>query len=184
MDEEKLIKQAQKGDWQGFEDIVKRYQGKVYNMALMLTKDSMQAEELSQQAFIKVWKKIRKFNFGSSFSTWLYRLVHNTYLDYLRSQTKRHQREVSLDLMYDIKSTDTPEDNLQKDELKDLVRRALDKLPPKLRLVVIYYDLSGLSYSEIASIIKRPIGTVKSQLFRGRKLLRKDLGNIYDLAIV
>jgi len=184
MDEEKLIKQAQNGDWQGFEDIVKKYQGKVYNIALMLTKDSIQAEELSQQAFIKIWKKIGKFNFRSSFSTWLYRLVHNTYYDYLRSQAKRHQREVSIDRIYDIKSPDTPEKELQKDELKDLVKRALDKLPLKLRLVVIYYDLSGLSYSEIASISKRPIGTVKSQLFRGRKLLRKELGNIYDIAIV
>lgn len=180
MNEKELIIKATEGDWRSFEEIVRNYQDKVFSIALMLTKDGIEAEELAHLSFIKLWRNLGKFNFKSSFSTWLYRLVHNTFYDYLRKRKRWQANEVALEKFHSLEGTDDPYRDLQAGELKEIVKNALEKLPEKLRLIVVYYDMEGMSYKEISGIIKRPAGTVKSRLFRGRELLRKELGNIFE----
>ncbi|MFC2060958.1 RNA polymerase sigma factor [Elusimicrobiota bacterium] len=185
INEKKLILKAQKKDWQSFEGIVKKYQDKIYSISLTLTGNRLEAEELAQRAFIKLWKKIGKFEFRSAFSTWLYRLVHNIFYDYVRSEKRKRNIEVPLEKFHSLADKEADiYSKLEEKELKEILYRTINRIPEKLRMVVIYYDIEGMSYKEIAGIIRKPIGTVKSRLNRGRSILRNELGNILGAANV
>ncbi len=185
INEEKLIERAQQKDEQSFEKIVKNYQDRVYSISLTLTGDRLEAEELAQRAFIKLWRKIGKFKFRSKFSTWLYRVVHNIFYDYVRSEKKKKNIEVPLEKIHSLTDKEpNMYSKLEKEELKEIIHGTINKIPKKLRMVVIYYDIEGMSYKEISGIIRKPMGTVKSRLNRGRSILREKLGNILGAANV
>ncbi len=177
-DKKELVKRAQSGDWKSFEELVDIYKDKVYSIALTLTKDRIEAEEVSHLAFLKLWRKIGKFKFKSSFSTWFYRLTHNTFYDYVRKKKRKKKSTVAIDKFYSLKSNSNPYDSVKDEEARELIKKALKEVPEKLRMVVVYYDLQGMSYKEISKVIRRPMGTVKSRLSRGREILKQELGNI------
>ncbi|MCD6311883.1 MAG: sigma-70 family RNA polymerase sigma factor [Elusimicrobia bacterium] len=177
MEETALIKQAQDGDLDSFEVIIRRHESNIYNLALLLTHNDVEAEEVAQQVLVKIWKKLGKFKFKSSFNTWAYRITHNTFYDYLRKKSRLRECAEELPVLTDSAN---PYDALETEERRKIVGAALKKLPDKFRRAVIMYDFEGLSYEEISKILNRSVGTVKSRLFRARALLRKELGNFFD----
>jgi len=176
---ELLIRNAQNGDNASFARIIDLYGEKVYRIALALTKDPVEAEEVSQLVFIKLWKNICKFKFRSSFYTWFFSLMHRTFLDWARSKKSRHTRFVPFDTTKALAAENGDMvDILEKSEIQDIIYGAIDKIPIKYRIILIYFDIEGMSYEEISQMTGLPSGTVKSRLCRARKILREKIGNI------
>ena len=166
------------GDVNAFEVLVKEYEKNVYNLALRMTGNSEDAADMSQEAFIKAYNSLSSFRGDSKFSVWLYRIVSNVCLDYLRSRTRKPTvslstenddgEEVELDIADESQS---PELLLDRSLTRDAVRRGLAALPPDHREILLLREIQGLSYEEIAAALGLEAGTVKSRIFRARKKL-------------
>lgn len=178
------------GDVNAFEKLVKEYEKNVYNLALRMTGNSEDAADMSQEAFIKAYNSITSFRGDSKFSVWLYRIVSNVCLDFLRSRSRKQTVSLSAenddgeDVELDIADeTQSPELLLDRSMTRDAVRRGLAALPPDHREILLLREIQGLSYEEIASVLGLEEGTVKSRIFRARKKLCSFLikdGNIPD----
>lgn len=178
--EQKLIKKCMNGNLKAFDELIEKYEKTAYNIALKMLKNPEDAMDVSQEALIKVFKSIKSFNFESAFSTWLYRIVTNTCLDFLRKQNKNvysidnpiytEDGEIERDIPGDL--SDTPEEMLEKKLTKELVNNSIEKLDENHRVVIILRDIQGFSYDEISSILECSIGTVKSRINRARKSLK------------
>ena len=174
--DETLAGQAALGDRAAFETLVRRYQPRIYRLAgILVGDDRHEAEDLTQETFIRAYRAIGQFRGESTFRTWLHRIALNVIWSY---RTRRRQRSLpSLETHGDgdhqvpdvATSADDPEVSLIR---RDTIDRALAALSADARLVVILRDIQGLEYQEIASIIGVPIGTVESRLFRARRRLR------------
>ncbi|MGF7056529.1 RNA polymerase sigma factor [Brassicibacter mesophilus] len=177
--ERRLIKKCTKGDIEAFEELIAKYEKTAYNIALKMLRNQDDAMDISQEAFIKVFKSIKTFNFESSFSTWLYRIVTNTCLDFLR---KKNNNVYSIDspintedgeIQRDIPDTvNTPEEMLEKQLTKELVQKSINKLDNNHKAVIILRDIEGFSYEEISRILDCSLGTVKSRISRARNNLK------------
>lgn len=182
IDELKCIKKAANGDAGAFEALVVRYQAQIYNLCLRMTGNPDDASDMTQEAFLKVWRHLDSFHFDSSFSTWLYRLASNCCLDFLRSQ-KRHptvsltvENDDEEDQILDVTDTaPTPEEHAISAEEKELLRLAMLQLEEEQRQILTLRVVNDLSYTEIAEILDVKEGTVKSRLSRARENLRKKL---------
>lgn len=183
-----VIRAVLNGDINAFETLVKEYEKNVYNLALRMTGNSEDAADMSQEAFIKAYNSLSSFRGDSKFSVWLYRIVSNVCLDYLRSRTRKPTvslstenddgDEVELDI---ADETQSPELLLDRSLTRDAVRRGLASLPPDHREILLLREIQGLSYEEIAAALDLEAGTVKSRIFRARKKLSSFLikdGNI------
>ena len=148
----------------GFKMLVEKYQNQVINLAYSLSRDFSLAEDIAQEVFLKIFKKINSFQRKSSLSTWIYRITLNMSYQFLRKR--------KFSLFSPKKHSFSPEDTQEK---KEIINIGLNRLPLKYRVVVILKDLQGLSYKEIARILNCRIGTVESRLFRARILLKKIL---------
>ena len=179
MDETVFIQEAKKGDKTAFEKLVFKYQQKVYNYALRMTGDPTQSEDICQEALIKAYCSIASFRGDSSFSTWLYRIVYNTWQDHWRKEGRSSEMKVYFSEDADeIKSdlTDAASrlfyDRLRQEEIQDWIAKLITQLPQEFRTILILRDIQGFSYQEIAEIVDASIGTVKSRLNRARNQLR------------
>lgn len=173
-----LIADILTGNADAFERIVKEYEKGVYNLALRMSGNREDALDISQEAFLKVYRSLSAFRGDSKFSVWLYRIVSNTCLDYLRIRKRRN--EVPLSVENDEGETeepDIPDDSFDPQKLlerkitRQALRRGLDSLPEDQRKILILREVQGMSYEEIASILSIESGTVKSRIFRARKKL-------------
>jgi RNA polymerase sigma-70 factor, ECF subfamily len=170
-----LVGRALEGDVVAFEELVGHYQRKVYTFALALSGDPEQAKDLSQDALVKVYRSLGSYRFQSSFSTWLYSVVRNTFLDERRSKLAR---ERSIDhssagaLEEELDSAVGAEESLLREEARRELLSALHQVPEPFREVVFLTDLQGLAYDETAKVLSVRVGTVKSRLSRGREALR------------
>ncbi len=185
-----VIQAVLDGDVNAYEALVKEYEKNVYNLALRMTGNSEDAYDMSQEAFIKAYNSLTAFRGDSKFSVWLYRIVSNVCLDFLRSKNRRPTvslstenddgEEVELDVADDSNS---PELVLERGLTRDAVRRGLAALPDDHREILLLREIQGLSYDEIGEVLGIEPGTVKSRIFRARKklcaFLIKD-GNIPD----
>lgn len=179
--EYKLIKKAIAGDTAAFESLIIPYEKKVYNIALQMFKNEHDAYDAAQEVLIKVYKNLGKFNFQSAFSTWLHRLAMNTCIDEYRKRKRHMTHTTSMDQTKDGQDKSvrqyedqgpTPEEVLlQKEEVRE-VRDALDRMKEEQRIMIIYRDLQGLTYDEIAKICECNLGTVKSRISRARRSLK------------
>ncbi len=179
---------AAKGDDRAFEELVRLYEKRVYNMALRSTGSAEDAFDLSQEAFIRVWKSLKNFKGESKFSTWLFRIVSNLCTDYIRKQARRNETSLMVegeeDEQFEMELPDEradPERELSRIELRREIDYAVSKLSPEHREVFILREVDDLSYGEIAQLLEVEEGTVKSRLSRARKNLRDILlarGNI------
>jgi len=182
MDENALIRSAQKGDIDAFNRLVLAYQHQVYNLAYRIMGEEAAAADATQEAFISAYNHLNSFR-GGSFKSWLLRIVTNACYDDLRRRKRRPATSLE-DLMsdengeaeFDLPSpTDGPETILQQREMAELLQRGITTLPDDQRIVLVLSDVQGMSYEEIAEITKSNLGTVKSRLNRARTKLREYL---------
>ncbi len=185
-----VVRRVQSGDVNAFEDLVAAYEKNVYNLALRMTGSREDAEDMAQEAFLKAYNSIRSFRGDSKFSVWLYRIVSNVCLDYLRKRGKRQTVSLSAEdddgeqVQLELADTaQSPETLLEKKLTRESVRRGLERLPPDARQILLLREIQGLSYEEIGETLGLEPGTVKSRIFRARKRLCAFLlaeGNIPD----
>ncbi len=172
-----LLEKAVNGDIQSFELLIKKYQKFAYNIALNYLKNIDEAEDATQEALIKAFKYLKNFHMESKFSTWLYRIVINTCKDELRKKSKENN-------IISLNANDTYEDEIEdlsyeplktieNKELSNGLKEAINQLKIKYKEVIILCDVNDISYNEISDILKIPVGTVRSRINRGRKMLRK-----------
>ncbi len=174
MEEFKLIRQAVDGDMAAFEKLIIPYEKKVYNVALGICKNEQDAYDISQEVFIKVYKKLSSFEFNSRFSTWLYRIVKNTALDYLRKEGRFRDRQIGDEnlLVFPDDAPEPIEEIIEKENV-DFVRYYLDRLGEPDRSMLIFREMDGLSYEELSKVFDMKMGTVKSRIFRAKKKLKE-----------
>lgn len=185
-----IVRKVLGGDANAFETLVLEYEKNVYNIALRMTGNSEDAADMTQEAFIKAYNSLQSFRGDSKFSVWLYRIVSNVCLDFLRSKNRRPTVSLSVedddgeDAQLDVADeSQSPELLLDRKLTRDSVRRGLDSLPPDYRQILLLREIQGLSYDEIAQALSLEVGTVKSRIFRARKRLCTfliDDGNISD----
>lgn len=166
------------GDVNAFETLVLSYEKNVYNLALRMVKNSEDASDMAQEAFIRAYNSLASFRGESKFSVWLYRIVSNVCLDFLRSRSRHptvslsvendEGEETELDIPDESQS---PEALLGRRLTRDSVRRGLDALSEEYRQILLLREIQGLSYDEIAETLSMELGTVKSRIFRARKKL-------------
>ena len=188
-----LIARCQKADIAAFNEIVARYKGKIYNYLFRMTGSAEDAEDLTQEVFVRMYTNIGSFRAEASLSTWLFRIAGNLCVDSFR-RSKKHRAMVQGSLDAPIvgsggdgvdegtgASRDVPDWSQEPDsvfarkELGSQIHAALQKLPPKLRSAIILHDIEGLAYEEIAAAEGIPLGTVKSRIFNARVALRERL---------
>ena len=177
-----LVARVQAGDKSAFDLLVKRYQHKIIGLVGRYVRDQSEALDVAQEAFIKAYKALDGFRGDSAFYTWLYRIAINTAKNY---QVARSRRPPDTDLDYedvyaadsdsDLRDLETPENSLYRDELYEVMTRAIEELPEELRVALTLRELEGMSYEEIASVMDCPIGTVRSRIYRAREAVDKEL---------
>ena len=189
MDELALIQTAQHGDLDSFNTLILHYQDMVFHTALRILGDEDLAADASQEAFISAFRSINSFR-GGSFKAWLMRTVTNACYDELRRQKRRPTTPLEPDTK-DGEEMDsprwladpnmTPAEKSEADELEHAIQHCLDALPTDFRTVVVLADIQGLDYSEVATAIHVPLGTIKSRLARARLRLRECLRGFEEL---
>ena len=180
-----LVQRAQANDRAAFNEIVLRYKSKVYNYIFRMVHHALDAEDLTQETFLRAYLSIRSFQSRASLNTWLFRIATNLCIDYSRKNKKAQAVTSSLSMEGDDEESEgqrdipdvafDPQRMLLNKELGLMLNRALSELPEKLRTVVLLYDIEGLPYDEISAIVGCPLGTVKSRLFNARSALRDKL---------
>ena len=172
-----LIDGCLRKDAASWEEIVSRFRRKVFHIAYKFTGRHAEAEDLTQEIFLKVYKSLDKFNRDADFSTWLGSVARHYCIDHYRAS--KREREVLVDDLLAFDHATASSGNLQRAledrDVRGLVRRGLDQLAPKLREAVVLRDLQGLSYQEMAERLELPEGTVKSRINRGREELVRRL---------
>ena len=166
-----------------FEELVLRHQSQIYRVAYRLAGNHDDAEDLAQEAIIEAFRAFDHYQPGTYFDRWLYRIMSRTYIDTVRRRNRRPT--VSLDAPMGPDGAplvtvvgDSKEDPQQMTEAADLdgtIQAALDRLPEEFRTAVVLADIEGLPYDEVASVLRCPVGTVRSRLHRARQMLREAL---------
>ncbi|AGA56568.1 RNA polymerase sigma factor, sigma-70 family [Thermobacillus composti KWC4] len=180
--EARLARKALKGDQQAFAEIVGLYQDKLYHMAFRMLGSRQEAEDVVQEAFLRVYRNLDRYDEGMKFSTWIYRIATNLCIDRLRKRKATYSLDAEstehegLDGYAVIPSDDrTPESEMLLSETQRIVRQAIDTLPAKYKSVMVLRYLHGLSLQEIGEVLDMPVTTVKTRVHRGREYLRKKL---------
>jgi RNA polymerase sigma-70 factor (ECF subfamily) len=166
-----LIRQAQRGDRKAFGQLVRRHREGVVNVVYRLCGDAELAEEAAQEAFIRAWTNLPRYQPRSPLRNWLYRIASNVAIDALR----REKETVELEAVPLVHPDGGPEALFERQERGETVRQAVLDLPPASRAVIVLREYEGLSYKEIADTLDIPIGTVMSRLNYARGLLRENL---------
>jgi RNA polymerase sigma-70 factor (ECF subfamily) len=181
-----LIELSQAGDSAAFRMLVERHQRRVFAIALGLVRDEQDAREIAQEAFLRVHRGLAQFQGGSSFFTWLYRIVTNLSIDLMR---KPARREAELHFALELDDADSPLlpqstdadpfDVVRRGELSARIQLALEALPPYHRGVILMREVEGMSYEEMAEAMQVSKGTIMSRLFHARKKLQRALSDCH-----
>lgn len=180
--DQQLVARVQKGDRRAFDLLVIKYQHRILALVNRFVSDHAEAQDVTQEAFIKAFRALPAFRGDSAFYTWLYRIAVNTAKNHLIS---RGRKTPTTDVDWDdaavfseedrMRDTDTPDGLLQRDQLKAVVFSAIDALPEELKVAVTLREIDGLSYEEIAQVMDCPIGTVRSRIFRAREAIDRKM---------
>ena len=180
VDESVLVDRARRGDLGAYDELVQRYQQRVYATVYHMTSNHEDANDLAQEAFIKAYQALKSFKGGSSFYTWVYRIAVNKTINFLKQRKNRtHLSLNDLDFnaendpdLVALTSDKTPRREANLTELQEKLNEAMQQLSEQHRLVVTLHDVQGLSHEEIAAIMECNIGTVRSRLFYARQQLQ------------
>ena len=184
-----LIERCKSGDYTAFDELITVYRGKIYAMIFNMIRNEADAWDLSQDVFIKAWKSLSKFEGRSAFYTWIYRIAHNATYDWMRKKKVEGAGEFNDEMLNEAepgsptspKVYDAPDQNVQRAELQNKIKTAINSLSEDHREVILLKEVEGLSYQEIAESIGSSIGTVMSRLYYARKKLQETLkDNVYD----
>lgn len=189
IDERLLIERCKAGDREAFDVLVRAYEKRVYNLAYRLSGSYDEANDISVDAFLRVFQAIHLFRGDAHFSTWLFRIVTNVYLD--RRKRVRNKQHLSLEEYIELEENSVarqvedpapgPQEAVENQQKSQILQTAIDELPDYQRAMVILYHTEGLSYEEIAAVFSLPIGTVKSRLNRARLILKNKLEPVKEL---
>lgn len=176
-----LVRSSQEGDLRAFDELVRRYQQRVYATVYHMTSNHEDADDLTQESFIKAFKALKRFKGDSSFYTWVYRIAVNRTINFLKQRNRRSfhmslndmdmQVEKDADLLMFI-SDKTPRRDIRLNELQEKLNEALMKLSETHRLTVTLHDIQGMAHEEIGKIMDCNTGTVRSRLFYARQQLQ------------
>ncbi|MCS6949609.1 MAG: sigma-70 family RNA polymerase sigma factor [Armatimonadota bacterium] len=183
-DDRQIIERSLRGERDAFDELVRRYERQAYNLAYRLTGNYDDASDVVVEAFVRAFQGLHTFRGDANFSTWLHRIVVNTFLD-LRKRARGRQH-LSLEEQLELDGGDTltrqiedtspgPQELVEQEERERALQWAIDQLPPERRILIVLYHFENLSYEEIAQILNLPVGTVKSRLNRARLALREIL---------
>lgn len=178
---------AQSGDMRAFDRLVAKHRGKIYAMILSMVKNDADAWDLSQDAFVKAWKALPKFEARARFSTWLFRISHNVVYDWLRKRRVESAGELNEEI-FDASLIESgaataprqqkrPDEAMEQKELRGQIRDAIARLSDEHREVILLREVQGMDYKEIAEITQNSMGTVMSRIHYARKKLQTYLGN-------
>ena len=179
-EEDSLVRRAQKGELPAYDDLVRRYQERIYATIYHMTSNHEDANDLAQESFIKGYQALKSFKGGSSFYTWLYRIAVNKTINFLKQRKNRSAMSLN-DLDFNVEkdpdlvaliSDKTPRRDAALAELQKKLNEAMQKLSEPHRLVVTLHDVQGLAHEEIAEIMECNVGTVRSRLFYARQQLQ------------
>lgn len=182
-----LVERVKQGDKRAFDLLVLKYQHKIVNLVMRYVRDPSEAQDVTQEAFLKAYRAIPRFRGDSAFYTWLYRIAINTAKNHLVSMSRR-PIEYNLDLQDSeqnsisnkLRDDDSPEGLLLRDELRQTMEDCVAALPEELRLAITLREAEGLSYDEIAQTMDCPVGTVRSRIFRAREAIDKSIKPLLD----
>ena len=184
-DDKSLVQAAQKGDMGAFEELVARHRDKIYARAYSMMRNEEEAIDLSQEAWVKAWQRLKQFQGESSFGTWMTRIVINLCLDQLRRH--KRQRAESIEAMdeesggverYMPVVTVNPTEGLERVELRQRIDQALSQLSEAHRTAIVLCEFEGMEYKEIAKAMECSIGTVMSRLFYARRKMAALLSDL------
>ena len=177
LSDEQLVTLVLNGRTQAFSLLVERYQKQVFALAYRLGGDYDEARDMAQEAFIRIFQELPRFDASRRFFPWMYKVAHNTCINMLR---KRPRETAPLESVYDMAAGDDSRDgspvaSYEQLELSETINRALQSLPENYRLPLVLKYVSGMSYQEIAQQMELPVSTIETRLFRGRAMLKKAL---------
>ncbi len=181
-----LVRRCQEGDVSAFQTLVERYQQRAVRLSYRYVKNQEDAEDIAQDAFIRVFRSIKEFRNESQFYTWFYRILVNLSLDHLRRNKQKaveYQDGVLLRSQSAAEAQQkgsSPREELWKKQRRLAIAKAIDALPEDQRTTVVLREIDGLSYEEIAQVTKVPIGTVMSRLYYARRKLQDKLKEYLD----
>lgn len=182
-----LVERVQQGDKRAFDLLVRKYQQRIVHLVTRYLHDSVEAQDVAQEAFIKAYRALPAFRGDSAFYTWLYRIAINTAKNYLVAQGRRPPTD-DIDAQdaeqfsgdTGLKEYATPERLALRDEIEATITAAIEALPEELRTAITLREFDGLSYEEIAAAMECPIGTVRSRIFRARESIEAKLAPLLD----
>jgi len=188
-----LVQRVRTGDQRAFKTLVERYQKKVFSVAVGMLKDREEARDVSQEAFVKVYKYLDHFKGDASFYTWLYRITVNICIDVMRRKGTSKGDQVEFDETIQLDTTEAnlgalgsklgtnPQKAMLRKELADKIQAALAEVPEKHRAILLLRELEGMSYEDLARTLEIPKGTVMSRLFHARLKVQKVLSEYLEL---
>ena len=185
-----LVRRCQAGDTEAFDELVTRYRTRVFSMIYNMVHSEQDAWDLAQDSFFKAWKSIKRFRGNSSFYTWIYRIVMNVTIDWLRKKHVRgagaefndetQLREIDPASQTVPKTEALPYETMERGEIRTRIDQAIAQLSPEQRAVILMKEIEGMQYHEIAEALGCSIGTVMSRLFYARKKLQTLLRDVYE----
>lgn len=183
--DEELIARFQEGDTYAFDLLVKRYQDPLLNFVYRFLGNHTEAEDIVQETFYRLYKNKHYYREIAKFSTWIYTIAGNLAKTELRKRNRRKLFSIShfmsTEKDYDIPDSNFTPDTVTNSQITDkIIQRAIDRLSPKFKEVIVLRDIQGMSYEEIAEIVKIPLGTVKSRVNRARLRLQEDLKDLVN----
>ena len=182
-EENDLIAAAAAGDHGAFQTLVETHQARIHRLLSRFTRDPGELEDLGQEVFVKVFRKLHTFQHDSAFYTWLYRIAVNTATDYLGRQHRRRlhlvETDAELDAVRQHEKTAGSAAPLLEEEVRRVTREVLATLPDKYRTILLLREFEDLSYTDMAEVLECSLGTVESRLFRARQRFKEALERLH-----
>ncbi len=185
-----LVKQCQASQTEAFDELVTRYRTRIFAMIYNMVHNEQDAWDLAQESFVKAWKSIKRFRRDSSFYTWMYRIVMNVTIDWLRKKQIKgagsefddsiQLKEIDPASKTVPKADPLPHERMERNEIRAKIDNAIGQLSPEHRAVILMKEIEDMQYHEIAETLGCSIGTVMSRLFYARKKLQKLLRDVYE----